>query len=82
MLIEEEPAFFEEQPPVYKSHRPAPVEPPKPSEPISEATWEAIQVGPQNKRTFTDEEREEILYQRFFPFVSLAPYVAPPFEEC
>jgi hypothetical protein len=57
----ERPAFTEPQPPVFKPHRPEPVEPPKPSEPISEATWESIQVGPKNKRTFTNEEREEII---------------------
>jgi hypothetical protein len=55
-VMEEPPVFTEQQPPVFKSHRTAPVES-KPLEPIAPEVWNAIDV---NK--VTSEEREGILH--------------------
>jgi hypothetical protein len=58
--IEEPPAFTEDQPPVFKPHRTVPVES-KPLEPIAPTIWDAIDVNKVKKRTFNEEEREEIM---------------------
>jgi hypothetical protein len=60
-IIEEPPAFVEEQLPVYKSVVTLPVSTPKPREPIPEEVWDAIDVNKVQKRGFSAEEREEIL---------------------